>query len=216
MKRKIIMLLISISFLLLTVVHNVSANEINYEDYMRVINNDTQEEVAIKIIEINTETISTKASLLSFNISNDFTKEVQIKFDILELGGINPLAYDDASKNNGAFVAYLRYDYQKGGTTAQPKIKVTSVQGSWKCTSTSYSSRFENREVLAKQGNWIYDRKCTLNKKPTSNSFNYSTGWDFVSDLPKTESSGIYVFSTAKAIINGMGGGYTLETKLSS
>ena len=68
MKRKIIMLLISISFLLLTVVHNVSANEINYEDYMRVINNDTQEEVAIKIIEINTETISTKASLLSFNI----------------------------------------------------------------------------------------------------------------------------------------------------
>ena len=30
---------------------------------MRVINNDTQE-VAIKIIEINTETISTKASLL--------------------------------------------------------------------------------------------------------------------------------------------------------
>lgn len=209
------MLLISISFLLLTVVHNVSANEINYEDYMRVINNDTQE-VAIKIIEINTETISTKASLLSFNISNDFTKEVQIKFDILKLGGINSLVYDDASKNNGAFVAYLRYDYQKGGTTAQPKIKVTSVQGGWKCTSTSYSARFENREVLAKQGNWIHDRKCTLNKKTTFNSFNYSTGWDFVSDLPKTESSGVYVFSTAKAIINGMGGGYTLETKLSS
>lgn len=215
MKRKMIMLLTSISFLLLTVIPNVSAKEINYGDYIRVINNDTQEEVAIKVTEITTETTPIESSLSTFNASSDFTKEIQIKFDIPELNSINPLAYDDTSKNNGAFVAYLRYDYQKGGTTALPKIKVTSVRGSWKCTSTSYSARFENREVMARQGNWIYD-DCSLNKKPGSNSFEYGTGWGFVSDLPKTEASGVYVMSTAKAIINGMGGGYTLETKLSS
>lgn len=220
MKRKIIVVLTSISFLLLTTSQNVLAKEAHYDNYIRVINNNTQKEVDIEIKEINTEIttnfLSTKSTFLTSNTSDSFTKEVQIKFDIPELDGIRPFAYDDTSKNYSSFVAYLRYDYQRGGTTALPKIKVTSVQGSWKCTSTSYTARFENRDLLAKQGNWFYDSKCTLVKQPTSNTFKYSTGWGFVDDLPKTAYSGVYVVSTAKAVINGMSGGYTLETKLSS
>lgn len=194
---------------------NISAKETNYSDFIRIINNDTQKEVNIEIKEITTNLTPKKIALSTSDTSHGFTEELCVRFNILELEGINPLGSIDTTTEHGDFEAYLKITYDTSGTTTQPKMRVNTVEGHWKCLATHFSASFQNREVLVKQGNWLTDSNCTLVKRPTSNTFKYTTGWSYVSDLPKTDYSGVHARSTAKAVISGMGGGYTLEANLS-
>lgn len=212
MIKKFLMTLLTVSLLLINGTQNTSAKELDYGDYIQVINNETQEVIDIEVKEITTRTVPTESDSATYNLTNSYAEEVEIEFDIPELKDKMSRSSSDSSNNHGDFVAYLKINYQTSGTASLPTIKVTSVSGNWKCNATSYTARFENREVLVKQGNWLYDD--TLVKYPTSNSFSYSTGWGYVDDLPKTDYSGVYAFSTAKAIINGMGGGYTLNVSI--
>lgn len=214
MKKNLLTILTTICCLILVVSQNVSAKEIDYKDYIKVTNSDTQEEVDIEIKEVIKNTRPVQSTLLRFSTSNKYIQEVEIEFNIPELEEISLASDKDTTTNHGSFKAYLRFDYETAGTPSKPKIRVSSVQGYWKCTSTSYSARFENRDVLLKQGNWLLD-KCTLVKKPKEDRFYSDTYWNYVDDLPKTSYSGVYAESTAKAVISGMSGGYTLEAKIS-
>lgn len=191
----------------------VYAEEIDYTEYIKVVNNHSGQEVEIEVKNI-TEFVNESRSSMSRSGEVAYSKEIQVEFDIPELMNSNSRSSIDSSKNHGDFVAYLRVDYEVSGTNALPKVKVTSVQGSWSCNASGYTARFENKDVLLKQGNWLLDN-CTLQRNPTSNSFYYTTGWGYVDDLPRTDYSGVYAISTAIAIIDGMGGGYTLEVQVS-
>lgn len=220
MKKKIISLLIAFSFLFIINTRNVLAQEVDYTQYIKVINNDTNSEVDIDVkeIKVNSENVTKKMAINSRDQTNVLTKEIEITFDIPELkeNTIQPFSSIDTTRNHGDFRAYLKINYETAGTNEVPKIKVTSVNGSWQCTSSSFTARFEDKEVLLKQGNWLTDgSKYTLVKYPSGNTFYYSTGWDYTYDLPKTAHSGTYATTTAKAIINGMGGGYTIVAELS-
>lgn len=214
MKKNLLTILTTICCIILVVSQNVSAEEINYKDYIKVTNSDTQEEVDIEIKEVTKKIRPVQSTLLRSSTSNKFIEDVEIEFNIPELEGISLASNIDTTKNHGDFKAYLRFDYETAGTINKPKIRVSSVQGYWKSTATSYSVSFQNREVILKQGNWLYD-KCTLVKKPKENRFYSNTYWDYVYDLPKTDYSGVYAESTAKAVISGMSGGYTLVAKIS-
>ena len=210
MLKKICMLIITIVLLLSLNTQTTIAKNENYSDYIQVINNETKEVIDIEIKEIIMQTVPMYSKSATCSTSNSFSKEVKIEFDIPELRASN----QSISKTNehGDFVANIVMYYETAGSIDLPKIKITSVTGGWKCTATNYTARFENREVLVKQGNWFYDD--TLVRYPTTNTFLYAPGWGFVDDLPKTDYSGAYALSSATAIINGMGGGYTLNVSV--
>lgn len=214
MKKKLLAILTTICCLILVVSQNVSAKEIDYKDYIKVTNSDTLEEVDIEIKEVTKTIRPVESSSLRSSTSNKFIEELEIEFNIPELEGINLTSNIDTTKNHGSFKAYLRIDYETAGTTKLPKICVSSIQGYWKCTTTSISVEFQDRDVFLRQGNWFWD-DCALVKKPRENRFYSDTYWGFVDDLPKTDYSGVYAESTAKAVISGMGGGYTLVAKIS-
>lgn len=213
MKKNIFTMIVSFALLVLSMSSStVVAKEPDYEKYIRVIDTTTQQEVDIDVKNIETDFYQPAVSLN--NNTDEITKDVKIEFDIPKISGASLFSNTDTSKTHDSFYAYLKITYEKGGTADVPKVKVTSVEGYWKCTATSYSARFEDKEVIVKQGNWIYN-DGTLVKHPSGDSFKYSTGWKFVDDLPKTNYSGVWAQSSTIAIINGMGGGYKFETSLS-
>lgn len=220
MKNNVIKLIIVFSFLILSFcpVSSINADsyesELNNEEYsLVVIDNLTGEKVDVVITEyesnikqINHSTYTINADL---EADKEYEKNIFVRFEIPVTRANESLS---GSQTYGDFYAYLKINYVEGGTTSLPTIKVTSVSGYWSCD-VAGGCRFEDREVIAHQGRWFFDN-FALYEQPTSNSFSYQTGWGFADKLNVTDFSGVMAMSTAKAVINGMGGGYTMQVKI--
>lgn len=189
----------------------------NATDFITVIDESTGKEVEVKIKDFvsNVVEVSPVNNMRLSNGSNEknYVKDAFVKFEIPVTKEKTTNDVIDASRTYGDFYAYLKISFTEGGTPSIPTIKVTNVSGYW-----SYSGpgayRFENREVIAKQGNWM-SFEYSLYEIPSSYSFNYSTGWGFTDKTIVTSTSGVLAMSLAKPVIDGMGTtGYVMEAKI--
>lgn len=221
--KKILIFTITLALLSLSVIKSpaiLNAQEydqttINVADFLTVIDETTGEEIEVKINNFASSTteVSPIKNMRLLNNLNEksYIKDAFVDFEIPIAKAANDTL--DASRTYGHFYAYLKISFTEGGTASAPMIKVTGVSGYW-----SYSGeggyRFEDREVIVKQGSWL-PSQYTLYEIPSSYNFNYSTGWGFTDKYPVTDYSGVLALSSAKPVIDGMSAtGYVMETKI--
>ena len=203
-----ILLLLSVSFFLIIPSNTVSAKdeteELPFETQIIVKNADTGEIVDVELKEetaniINNGSRSADEELIveyEAVIPLEFTREIQSRASETTIREVRDVR------------ATLRISYTLNGAE---EIKVTGVSGSWVGTSTTYTMLFSNKEV------WLYDGVPLGNyivRYPSVSDFSYTTNWGYVIKYPvNTEANaGARAFSSAKATISGMSGGYIVET----
>lgn len=106
--------------------------------------------------------------------------------------------------------AILNITYSLNST--REKIKITNISGSW-----TPQNRFivvSDRVASVTDGAFPFLNK-TLTKYPDSNTFNYNTGWDYLTYYPRTEYTGARGYTEATLTIPSMGGNYNLFFPLS-
>ena len=216
----ITLLLLSLSFVKSPIITNAqeyNPDIMDAKDFLTVIDESTGKEIEIKINNFTSNVVEVSPlknmTLFSNPTEKSYVKDAFIEFEIPIAETANVSDTIDTSRTYGDFYAYLKVSFTEGGTSSNPTIKVTNVSGYW-----SYSGpggyRFENREVIAKQGNWL-SFEYSLYEVPSSYNFSYSTGWGFTEKYPVTDYSGVLAMSSAKPVIDGMGTtGYVMETKI--
>lgn len=98
--------------------------------------------------------------------------EVFVPLEDLNAPVITPFDTDGSSKTSGGITAKLYVDYDTNASNE--KVRLNRVYGSWQPTDNSYY--VTDRKVDAHSG---AGTGKTLSKTPTSNSFSYTTGWDY-------------------------------------
>lgn len=88
-------------------------------------------------------------------------------------------------------------------------IKITKFSGSW--TPLASYVTISNREVWGYQGTPFPSSSEMITRYPSSNSFNYDTGWGYVYCYPQTSDTGPRLITYADAHITGMSETYTLQ-----
>lgn len=124
-------------------------------------------------------------------------KEVSENTRTSEVGG-----KDDGSGVSVLF--YVVYTISSDGV----QIKVSRIYGSWTPDSSLFT--VSNREVGMHAG---LDSPGTLTKHPTSNSFDYSTGWGYCNFVPAGDASP-YAWADATITVYGMSGSHRLTAGL--
>lgn len=89
------------------------------------------------------------------------------------------------------------------------QIKVSRIYGSWTPSSNLFT--VSNREVGMHAG---LDSPGTLRKYPSSNSFDYSTGWGYCNFVPAGDASP-FAWADATITVYGMSGSHLLTASLS-
>lgn len=92
------------------------------------------------------------------------------------------LNYEDTTKQDYPITGYLKITYSLSSTPQYPTIKITNVSGNWTWPS-ALDMDINEREVLAYDG-LPFQRGDELVKYPSSNTFNYDTGWGYVQKYP--------------------------------
>ncbi len=207
--KKMFSLILAVILIFVFGTSNVSAYETHETAVcnIKVIDNMSRKETNIVITNENIESIS----YMRMINSGEMEVAYDVEFDLpISNEDKNPLTRDSvAAEQEEASVRAilkLRYSLANGGE----EIKVTNVNGSWACTSSSYSMSFSNRVVSVNDGQSAWGN--VLTQYPTSNSFSYDTGWGYVLKYPSSADgmSGARANSEAVATIDGMGGSYTI------
>lgn len=142
---------------------------------------------------------------------NDEEQEYTVGCDVflsLDNGEIQPLNADGSSTTQCGVTATLNATYTLRYNNED--IKITNFSGGW--TPSSPLFYLTDQEVGITNGGFWGD---TIRENPTSNSFSYDTGWDYV---PR-QANGNYqarAWSDAVVYVAGMeaGGGYDLGLTL--
>lgn len=141
-----------------------------------------------------------------FKNRTDLGYEVFIPIEGLE-GIIKPFTVEGGTKTSGGVTAKLNVDYNWRESTGE--IKVNRVYGSWTPSTNMY--KVSNRNLLAHNGAAWGVKK--LEKKPTSNTFSYTTGWGYNGTV--TGAYGPMAESTAKIVVDGMSGtSHTIQLRV--
>ena len=198
---KILKFLLSF-FLIASSISNVNIHASNEENLPFSVNGGAviRNEDGDNISNVEFDTIvKDTPSLLSSNESGiRYVATTEAKFDISKIDdGIMPLNEVGASggKDVIANINIVFYWYPE-----EEKIKVTEIYGGWKAGS---SFVLMERVVDA----WTSFNDAPFPKYPTSNSFNYLTGWDKEYWYPPSLMSGAKANSSAWVTVPGMSGG---------
>jgi hypothetical protein len=99
--------------------------------------------------------------------------------------------------------ASVNMDYDQRRVSGNPQIRVNRVWGNW--TKKYSGMNVWAREVYYTSQGTHSSQKAT--RKPTTNSFNYRTGWGWVQEYPPETGagSGARAFTSARYNIDGMG-----------
>lgn len=138
-------------------------------------------------------------------ITETYKVNVEIPTSTPTSGGIHTYDVESGSKDKSSCEATLKITYFINGTGEQ--IKITNIKGGW--TPESNYLVISNRVAAVTDGRGIGIEK-TLTKKPTSNSFNYDTGWGYVDYIGGSDKTGARGYTEATLSISGMGGTYDL------
>ncbi len=177
------------------------------------------------------EETSNKQNEFSLTLTNDTTGEVQvINATRMTSNMLTRSANSEVTVGYSAFVPIPTYatlsTTQPGGksdgsgvsvlfyvvytiSTNHEKIKVSRIYGSWTPTSNLYA--ISNREVGMHAG---LDSPGTLLKYPSSNSFDYSTGWGYCNFVTAGDASP-YAWADATISVYGMSGTHSLTVGFS-
>ncbi|MBT2616370.1 MULTISPECIES: hypothetical protein [unclassified Bacillus (in: firmicutes)] len=117
--------------------------------------------------------------------------------------GITPFTVTGGLKTSGGITARLNVNYDVSSN--KEKIKLNKVYGSWTPSSNMYS--LSTRTVNAHSG--TIQGKSLPQKKPSSNSFTYTTGWGY--NYFATGQASPRAWSSAKAHISGMTATHTIK-----
>ena len=110
------------------------------------------------------------------------------------------------SETGGGVDSYLYVDYSLKKSNGIQYIRVDRIRGSWNPSSTYIT--MSGRAVDYGDGKMIGGNEG--HKKPTSNTFSYTTGWGYTEYLPATDYSGARAYSCATASMSG-GANYLIE-----
>lgn len=200
--RKLIKLFMSLSVMicLMTPVFAKTENsqsrekDINlYEAKATLLNKDTGvvSEVNPRISQIKVQNMS----MLSDEVLYEVTYEVSI--DVDNKGEIALLNSEDFGYEEAGVTAYATVGYTFKNSNSL--LKISYIKGGWTPSNSLYA--VSNRSVKLYQ--YIVTGK-SLSKKPGSNSFNYETGWDYVTYVQKPYGASFYTQATIK--VQGMSG----------
>lgn len=104
--------------------------------------------------------------------------EIFVPFDEAE---IKPFSYVGSEKEDNGIIAKLKITYflRSGGE----EIKITNISGSW--TGSISSVETKDREVAVTDGAGVAGiGSKVLRWNPTSDTFDYDTGWGYVQNMP--------------------------------
>lgn len=120
---------------------------------------------------------------------------------------ITPLDDSGGTKTSGGVTARLNVNYNLRKSSTNQEIKVNTVSGSWTPSSSMYY--LSTRTVDAHSG---AIHGSSLSKKPTSNSFSYSTGWGY--NVYATGQASPRAWTSAKVHISGMTSTHTINLEI--
>ena len=168
----------------------------------RITNLETGEVVNLEPVEISSVE---KASILNTRAGNgsETSNTIGVKVNavfpqsrLTDLDGVT----------GGGVDAYLYVDYSAKTESGTKYVRVDRVRGSW--TPSSPYIIMSGRAVDYGDGEVIGGNSA--HQTPTSNSFSYTTGWDYTLYYPATNYSGARAYSCATASMSG-GSNYLLE-----
>ena len=174
--------------------------ETNVPIAARIVNLETGDIInltAKEVVEIATRNRAT----ISVNDSESKTVGVKVTAQLPQ-----SRLTDGDSVTGGGVDAYLYVDYTTKTVSGSKYIRVDKIRGSWN-PSSSYIT-ISGRAVDYGDGQAIGGNEG--HKAPTSNSFSYTTGWDYTLYTPATDYSGARAYSCATASMSG-GSNYLLE-----
>ncbi|GIP18472.1 hypothetical protein J40TS1_41140 [Paenibacillus montaniterrae] len=149
-----------------------------------------------------------KQTLNQINEDGSFTAsyEVTLSLPNTEFGSgsqsglITPFDSNSGSVTQNLCKATLEITYFTRGSTDK-EIKITNIKGGWEPQNSTIV--VSNREASVSDGLPLGN---VIRKNPTTNSFNYNTGWDYVDLYPHTNYSGPRGYTEATLTAYGMGG----------
>lgn len=145
-----------------------------------------------------------------YNVNpNVVTKEYDATFyfptEEIDNSQISAYSVGSSGKSESGVKASLSVTYEKN---SKGQINITKVNGAWTPNSSLYS--VSQREVIPRaDGPGGVGKRTVYN--PTSNSFNYSIKWGWITYYPSTSYSRSGANSSAKVIVTGMGGSHTIS-----
>ena len=151
--------------------------------------------------DITGEKVSVPAKIITSQVSKElgteFTEEATAIFSFSQPN--IKKQYSDTSITETDVKATVKISYDRSGD----KIRVNSVSGGW--VPSNSLLRVYNREVDYGDGAPFLSSH-SAHQYPTSNSFNYSTGWGWVTYYPASADamSGARAFTSASVEISGM------------
>lgn len=176
----------------------------------KITNMETGEITTLRANDITfTRTVETESnatllckSIDDVSINEIITDTYTVKFEIPSIDESKIRSSASSSKDENYVIATGTVVYQKSGDY----ITISRCYGSWS-TSMQYLY-MTDREV------WLYNGVPAgeyLEKNPSSNLFNYYTGWGKNLYYPGSEISGPRLFTSAIARVSGMSAYYTIE-----
>ena len=153
--------------------------------------------------QVNYEVVSASTQEID---ENQYTSSYEIFVPIDDPSIIQPFSSLEQNKNDNGIIATLKITYFLRNNGQE--IKLTNISGSWKSSSTSISIETKDREVAITDGSGVGGvGSKTLRWYPSSNTFSYNTGWDYVAYMPHIieAMTGPRGFSEIYYRITGMG-----------
>ena len=143
----------------------------NVEFQLQVLSDShTNEQVPYKITSASTQKTG----------ENKYVTDYTVSVPLSGLG-IQPLSSITSEKDEDALTARLSVTYYFRNNNSE--IKITNVSGSWRGSITPVETK--DREVSVTDGNGAFLIGAKIHRwHPTSDTFSYNTGWDYVSYTP--------------------------------
>lgn len=175
------------------------------EVQISITNDETGEVTYIEPVETESIINNTK-SMMSLNSMASNDESIVVGYDVFIPIESSITTYDSSGsqKTEGGVTAKLYVDYDVSSNNEQ--VRLNKVYGSWTPSSNMYS--LSNRTVDAHSGSGTGKK---LSKKPSSNSFSYSTGWGYNNRVWGDASP--RAWSSAKISISGMTATHTIKVE---
>ncbi|WP_067842040.1 hypothetical protein [Amphibacillus sediminis] len=155
--------------------------------------------------QLEDATTITELTTIKENEDGTITESYEVDVAIPQFH-FRPMDSVGGSKTEGYVKASLDITYFLRDKKSE--IKITKFSGKWE-PQQSYM-KVSNRVASVNDGRGLFSK--TIRKRPTSNSFSYNTGWDYVTYVP--HSTDLYTgprgYTEATLKPEGMGGSYNL------
>lgn len=139
------------------------------------------------------------------SITETYNVDVEIPVSKSDQGDIHINDTTGGSQTAASCQTTLNITYFMNG--AGDQIKITNIKGGW--TPQSSLLVISKREAAVTDGRGPFIEK-TLRQYPTTNSFNYDTGWGYCAYVGGSQYTGARGYTQATLSISGMGGTYSL------